>query len=497
MRAVLRPGAILALAWLVVAAFLIARAGKYPAVMTGDEIWFSEAAFNFLRHGIPQRLIHDDAVGSARADFLPPVIMLVQALGFLVLGLTPLAVALQSVLAPLGVIVLLTAIARHAGAALGWAALAGIAVLGSQIFLRAGLYIRYEALVALCFLAYLLATRYADDSPRAWPWQAARGAALALAGLSYYPLAPFVGVAALVFELGRRPSVARWLPAALGFALPALGFAAYVARFPDIFAAQIIGNGESNYVTFELLGHALDPALWRQSRDALPELIGLAGLFALLLVRWRHQTAWVRRLTAAALITSLPILIFPFQPRLLALPVTLALLILAAWSADAAPALRRLGRIVLGAGVAVAIASAGLMLATLWLQRAARDYGAVAVALDRLVTKPGPAAIDQRAWLALRAADPTRELDHAMPYWAAGQVRIFESRVLRDPAGGEHFRYVVLPTDDAAATIRATPALASAFAAGQFAEIGKIALPFRALPWSTQPPYDLVVYERR
>src|SRR5271154_6430458 len=144
MQSAVRPWLVPVLVWLVIPGVLLARAGLYPAVMTGHEIWFSESAFNFIRHGVPQRLIHDDAVGSARADFLPPVIMLVQAIAFLVLGLTPLAVAAQSVLAPLAVIALIILIARDAGASPGWASAAGIAVLGSQIFLRAGLYIRYE-----------------------------------------------------------------------------------------------------------------------------------------------------------------------------------------------------------------------------------------------------------------------------------------------------------------------------------------------------------------
>jgi hypothetical protein len=495
MHAVARPWLVPALAWLAIAAVLVARAGLYPAVMTGDEIWFSESAFNLLRHGIPQRLIHADAVGSPRADFLPPVIMLVQAAAFLALGLTPLAVAAQSILAPLAVIALIAAIARGAGATAGWASLAGIAVLGSQIFLRAGLYIRYEALVALFFLLHLLAAHRAERGGRIAPLVS--GAALALSGLSYYPLAPFAGVAALLFELGRRPSRRRWLLTALGFAAPALLFAAYVARFPDIFVGQILGNGESNYVTFELLRHGFDAALWRQSADTLPELIGLLGLILLVGGRLRRQTVWVRSLYGALLVSTLPILVFPFQPRLLALPVCLALLILAAWTTDAAAATRRLGRVVLGIGAVAAVASCALMLITAGMQYEARRYDTVAAALDRLVAAPGAAAIDQRAWLALRAADPARELDHVMPFWAPGQVRIFESTVLRDPAGGEHFRYVVLPAVDAAATIAATPALAHSFAQGQFVEIGRVTPPFRPLPWATQPPYDLVVYERR
>ena len=138
------------------------RAGLYPAVMTGDEIWFAESAFNLVQPGVPRRLIHADAVGSAITDYLPPVIMLVQALAFSLLGLTPLAVASQSIAAPLAVVALLFLIARRSGTTLMWAGLASVAILGSQLFLRASLYIRYEALVAVWFLAYLLATRIAD-----------------------------------------------------------------------------------------------------------------------------------------------------------------------------------------------------------------------------------------------------------------------------------------------------------------------------------------------
>ena len=493
------------LAWTAIAAVLVARAGLYPAVMTGDEIWFSESAIELIRHGIPQRLIHHDAVGSAIADFLPPVIMLVQALAFLALGLTPGAVAAQSVAAPLATVVLLFLIARRGGASVTWAGLAGVAVLGSPAFLRADIYIRYEALVALCLLGYLLATRLADGGARAGPWHAVRGLALALAGLSYYPMAPFVGLAALVFELMRWRARVEPLAGCLrglaimaaGFAVPALLFAAYVLRYPDIFAAQVLGNGSSNYLTFELPRRLLDRDFWRQSADALPELIALAVF--LIATCWHRRTLspWARSLHAAAVITSLPALLFPFYPRLLAVPVCLVLLILADWSTAPTPGLRRFGRMALSLGVAAAAASCVLMTTTAIVQRDARRYDVVAAALDRLVSEPGAAAIDQRAWLALRAADPTRELDHVVPAGASPQVRIFESTLLRDPAGGDHFRYVVLDAADAAATIAATPALATAFAAHRFVEIGRVAPPFHALPWASQAPYDLIVYERR
>ncbi|MBV8167161.1 MAG: hypothetical protein JO021_10235 [Alphaproteobacteria bacterium] len=488
-----RSRVLLALAWAAAAAILVARAGLYPAVMTGDEIWFAESAFNLVQHGQPQRLIHADAVGSAVADYLPPVIMLVQALAFSILGLTPFAVASQSVAAPLIVVALIFALARRAGAPLAWAGIASLAILGSQLFLRASLYIRYEALVALCFLAYLLATRLADDGGSR-VWHVVRGALVALAGLSYYPLAPFVGIAALLFELGRW-RLERLVLMALGFAVPAAAFALYVAQHPDVFAAQIIGNGSSNYVVFELIVHAFDPALWRQSKDALPELVGLAVFLVAVGWRLRDETRWVKQLWGAALITSVPILLYPFQLRLLALPAALVVLLLATWTAEVRR--RRVARGLLIAGAVATAASGALILATAMLQQDGRRYDAVTQGLNRLITEPGPVAMDQRAWLALRATDPSRELHHVVPGWSASQVRIFESTILRDPTQGSHFRYVVLTAVDAAATIAATPALAAAFAAQQFTEIGRVAPPFRPLPWAGQPPYDLVVFARR
>jgi hypothetical protein len=495
----------LALAFALAAAVLVLRAGLYPAVMTGDEIWFAESALNLVRHGTPQRLIHADAVGSAEADFLPPVIMLVQAVAFRLLGLTPLAVAAQSIVAPLAVIGLLFAIARRAGVPLLWAGLAGFAALGSQSFLRASLYIRYEALVAVLFLVHVLATRRATERGGGAAWHVVRGLALALAGLAYYPLAPFVGIAGLILELAcwrpfggwsaRHAAGLLWLAA--GFALPTALFGADVLGHPEIFAAQILGNGAANYLTFELPRRLLEPALWRQSWDALPELIGLIGLLVIAGGRWRAEGAWLRGLWAAALITTAPVALYPFYPRLAAVPLCLMLLILADWADRGAAAPRRLARAVLVAGAAAAAASCVLMVVTAMVQYEARRYEPVAAELVRLTPDPGPIAIDQRAWLAFRAAEPTRELHHVVPAWAGAQVRIFESRILREPAGGAHFRYVVLNAADATATIAATPALATAFAAGRFVEIGRVAPAFRALPWASQPPYDLLVYARR
>ncbi len=488
--------------WLAVAFVLVLRAGFYPAIMTGDEVWFSESAFQFLHHGIPQRLIHADAVGSASADFLPPIVMLVQALSFSLFGLTPFAVAFQSVAAPLTVMLLVSLIARRLGASTLWAGLAGVAVLGSQVFLHAGLYIRYEAVVAVCFLGYLAATLSAPTAVRPHINRGIAGFCLALAGLAYYPLAPFIGIAAVVVELARldwrrRDQFLALHPLAAGFLVPAALFGAYVAAHPAEFALQVLSNGQSNYFTFELPARLFDLDFWRGSRDAVPELAGLALFFTAGWWRLGRQSPLIRALFHAAAITALPALIYPFQSRLLAVPVTLVLILVALWAEQAGPVWRPVARAALVGGAGAAALSGLLLAVTVLVQHTGRSYGWVSARLDRMLIGDGPVAIDQRAWLALRARDPDRELHQLMPGWAPPQVRVFQSRILGDPGQGSHFEYVVVNAADAADTIARTPALAAAFAQRKFMEIGRIRPAFQKLPWAEEPPYDLIVYARR
>ena len=490
-------------AWCLLALLMIARAGLYPAVMTGDEVWFAEAARNFIAHGIPQRLIHADAVGSSVADFLPPIIMLMQSASFLLFGLTPIGVAAPSAGVPLAVMLLVFFVARRAGASKAAAGFASVAIFGSQLFLRASIYIRYEALVCVAFLAYLLATDQAQRSRGGAriAWHFARGVLVAIAGLSYYPMAPFVGVAALLVELLRwreeRPRASDVAALVLGFVVPIIPFSLYVAAYPQIFAAQILENGAQNYAGFELFRRAFDPAFWRQSRDAVPEMLGLVLYFAVGFGLWRRQSPVQRRFLLLAAITTLPALVYPFQPRLLALPMLLALVTLALWAEDQLGWLGRLAKAALLAEVAAAVMMAGIILVTILVQMDGRRYDRVTAEIAGLLHEPGPVAIDQRAWLAVRSAQPEREAHQVMAAGAADQVQIFESEILRDPSGGSHFEYLILNASDLGATIAATPALKEAFAAGRFAVVARISPRFTPLPWASKPPYDLIVFQRR
>ncbi len=473
------------------AAILFWRAGFFPAAMTGDEIWFSESAYQWIEQGHPARSIHQDAVGSATRDYLPPVITAIQAVGFLLFGLTPFAVGLQSAVVPLLTVLLVYRLARMRGAMPNRAALAAVAVLGAQTYLASGLYIRYEALSILFFLLFM-ALR-----PTGFWVNVVRGASLCLAGLSYYPLAPFLGLAALVFELAEwrhdRHLVRRLTGLAAGFTPPALAFAWHVAAAPDLFAAQILGNGAANYGGFDLLRGLFSPGFWRGNLRALPELLGIIGLLGFATSQWRTLFPRQKALVLIGWVLLMPAFVYPFHPRLLGPSMVVVLAIVPGLWVAGRPG-RALSLAVPSLGAVAALTMAVILSMTMVVQGRARNALVLDVQIARLLRQPGAVAIDQRAWLAVRRTQPTREIHHAMPDWAAPQVRIFESRVLQDPAEAGRFRYAILSTENARKVIDQTPALKAAFEAGTLVELVKIRPRFDPLPWASSAPYDLMVY---
>ncbi len=470
-------GTLIAFGWTLAAACLLYRSGAYPAAMTGDEIWFSESAWHLLNEGVLRRPLHAGALSSEIADFLPPLTALAQAACFALFGVNAFAVGLQSALAPLAICALVGLLARRSGADWRWAALAGFAALGAPSILRASLYIRYEALVAICFLGSLAARP-----------PILRGALAALAGMAYYPTAPFVGLAALVVEAGRqgpRP----WGRLALGFALPSAAFAIWVAGHPSAFVEQVLQNGAGNYLTFELPRRLLEARFWRGSLDAAPEIAGLLAIAGYVASGRSPPTR--RGYLLAILILAAPALLYPFSARLLSLPATLALVVAAGW-AGSRPWLAGLP---LALAAIVAAIALPMMALTAWLQNEGRDTRRLALALDAAMTTPGVAVIDQRAWLAVKMSQPNRPLLQAIPAGAPPQAKIFQPYDLVNSLENFRPRYLILNNADASLTIEASPALRKLVDSGACVQKQRVAPDFVELPWAKLAPYDLVLYE--
>jgi hypothetical protein len=457
-------------AWVLTASALALRAGRYPAAMTGDEIWFAEAAFHLLREGLPRRPLHAGAAGSEILDFLPPLVAVLQAGGFALFGIGQWTIGLPSLLVPLAIAALAARVMRDRAATGPVAALAALATLATPALLKGALYVRYEGVQAALFLGALLLVQR-----RSWRARATAGALLALAGVAYYPTAPAVGLAALALA----PNWRRLGPVAIGFAAPSLAFVAWVAQAPNLFVAQILATGEQSYVAAEF-------DFWRRHPDGAVTMASLAAAAAVGLVRGGDA----RRLALAILATSAPALVLPFETRLLALPTALAVILLA----TALPWRLFRGGVLLAAPFATAL-FLGLAMTAMWQWRG-RDLAPVTAALARLIDHPGTIAIDQRAWLALRPREPDRPLLQVTPASAPPRALVWEPSALRDATAAPP-AFVVLDHASRDATIARSPMLAAAFAAGRYAAIGRIAPPFAPLPWAAIPPYDLVVYALR
>ncbi|MFY8105602.1 MAG: hypothetical protein ACOVKO_01710 [Elstera sp.] len=477
-------------AWGVALVVLILRAGLYPAAVTGDEIWFTESAYQFLQTGTPKRLIHADGVGSVTADFLPPIIMLLQTASLWVGGLTAGAVGAPSVLLMMLGSILVYGVARRAGATPSTAGLAALTVFGAQTILRGALYVRYEGAVLVAFFGFLALVPVAGRAAAI-----GRGALVGIAGLAYYPTAPFVGLAALLIETGvlRLFPIApsrRAIPwTAFGFALAIAPFLLYVGRYPAEFAAQVLNNGAAHYGTAELLSRFADLSFWQGQRETLPESVALLAVLLLAFVRGEARAwAWV------ILLLTLPALLYPFNPRLLGLSVALALCLAAVW-ASRAGWMKPLARFGLAGGTLAATAMLGLMGSVGLVQAEGRDGAALGPLLKPYLTHSGPIAADQRAWLALRRDFPERVFLHALPSWSPPQVSVFEPSALRDP----NFRvtYALVQTDIAEATLARAPALAAGRAEGSLVPLARFTLPIRPLPLAKAVPFDLTLYGPR
>jgi hypothetical protein len=474
-------------AWGIALIVLILRAGLYPAALTGDEIWFTESAYQLLQTGTPKRLIHADGVGSATADFLPPIIMLLQTLALWVGGLTAGAVGAPSVLLMMLASVLVYGVARQAGATPSAAGLAALTVFGAQTILRGALYVRYEGAVLVAFLGFLALVPVTGRVAAL-----GRGVLVGVAGLAYYPTAPFIGLAALLIETGllrlfpTSPNRRVILWTTLGFTLAIAPFLLYVGRYPAEFTAQVLTNGAAHYGTAELLSRFADPGFWQGQRETLPESL---ALFVMLLLAFLRKGA--RAWAGMMLLLTLPALLYPFNPRLLGLSVALALCLAAVW-ASRKGGMKPVARLGLTGGALAATAMLGLMGSVGLLQAEGRDGTALGPLLKPYLTQPGVIAADQRAWLALRRDFPERAFLHALPSWSPPQVSVFEPLALRDP----NFRvtYALVQTDIAEATLARAPALAAGRAEGSLVLLARIILPVRPLPLAKAVPFDLTLY---
>lgn len=457
------------------------RTGWVPSPSGGDEVWWSEAGYQWLQDGVLRWACLDDENGSAVMSFWPPLAALLQAGAMRLCGVTGFGVSVQSSLVATLVVLGVFRVGQLLGFSRARALLAGAAVFGLLLVERRLLQVRLENLTAFCAISFF-ALLFSSLRGR----MLLAGAAVGLGVMAYYPQAPFLLLAscAAVWAAGRR-SPRELGQFVAGGALVALLAAAWILPHWELFRAQVLHTGSDRYFS---AANVLRPFTALGSANALGErAIQLEKWLVLALGAFMAARGGEPRRRALgwfAALGSLPMFFLDPSPQVF--PGVIAVVLLFTWNGNPAA--------VAQAGLAgLAVVKLALTLFTGWHQRTARDYEPVAREILAAVAPGARLAISQEAWLALRPHVDAANLHLLVVGYTTAHQR---PRAALSPRAAREIDYVILRRDRAEATAQAYPALGAALRDGQFVAERTIAPPLAPLPWSRVATYQLTVYRR-
>jgi hypothetical protein len=495
-------GAALALA---AAAFVLVliwgRTAFVPGASTGDEIWWSESGYFFMKEGVLRWASMANERGSQILSYWPPLPALVQALMLKVFGVNAWGVNAQTSLVASLVIVVTYGLGRVLSLSRSQALWASVAIFGLFSVERRLLIGRMEnltALLALVFALLLLRAASADKSRRQL-LEIMSGLVLGLGFFTYYPQSPFLALASGATILILQPG--RWLQCATNIALGALpsvlAGALWILPHLDLFKRQVLEVASSHYTSSDVFWHCIKMlcnisqlSYWLLHTERWIGLIFSLGCC------WWVRNPKLRALSAMAAVLTLPMFAYTWSPNVVsAAPGVLCVVIIFRLAQEVTIKSLAVGVAALQSFL-VFFACAKLVLIdfSAFYQRDGRDYQAVATALTESVSGDGPVAIEQRAWLGLRERVPADRLN-LLP--GVGATVEFAPEVARRKDADEYFRYLVVEKDVLPTLCRLYPWLDRGIQSGRFHLIREIAPPFRPLPWAHEHCYDLLVYARK
>ena len=431
---VLRAAALMAVA--AMALFLCCRVGVLPAASAGDDVWYDDSAWWLLHEGVLRRHIHDNALGDAVRDFLPPVTALFTAGSFRLFGPTQFAVGIvPTASAAAGMAMLATALRLRSR--LGWALAAGLATVPfyAPDLIKVAGHNRFEAEVFLFIAAGLLLGSMRPTS-RAGQWAALAAAGLSAGGAiaAHYPVAPFSWGLVALWACWRPKPLPALVAFGAGTVVAALLGLAWIGADLPLFWRQMTASG-ARY----------DHSLARLPRETA--LYGMVSLACLAAVRQNRRA----RLFATVALLALPAMLWWATTAFYAaVATTLALAIVLAEPKPKAGA-RALTLALLGSVSLVAVSAS----ATALRDRRARDGAAFTRHLRAVLPagEGGLVLIDRAAHLALLPCYHAGQLHHMV----AGDAATLPSRVLLDPRMVGRVEAVVLDEAAAADHQRALP----------------------------------------
>ena len=490
------------LAFAFVLAVLWLKTGRVPAPSGSDEVWMGEGAYWLLKEGVhAYDFLADDHEHQVLSTF-QPVSSLFYAAVFAVFGMSPFTLMLQAPVVGTAVMVLLLLVGRHLGFPRWMIWLVPAAAWGLMMVERRLSIVRWEPLVAMWLVAayYCLLVALKKDTARNGLWMFAAGALTALAGISYYPHAPFAilamtGAALFVTWTGQPISTGKkfWPFAAGGLVVGGL-FLAWIFRNYEFFHKQVVAFGDEHYLTLQSLAWPLLSLLHPpnlQDWVALLEhaFVGAIALVALVVLRdpRGRAAAWV------ALVMCGPVFLYrkPIMDIAGGVFGVLVLALLARhWNGRMEG---RMAAAVLWVLAALAVAKFAMGAHTAYAQADRRSYALFEEKLrGALGPDHGKIASSQFTWLALRAEKGRGEFNFISKYGDPSYS--YRSTALRTREGVETHSHIIVAKGYEEMVRKHYPEMQSAIDDGTFVEVTEIVMPGPALPWAGAPIYDCTVY---
>jgi len=478
------------------------KTGRVPAASGGDEVWYGEGAYWLLKNGLIQfHFLADEHEHQVRTMF-PPVASLFNALVFTIGGISPFTLMLQIPVLSTVVMVCLFFIGRRLAFPLWLAWLVPVAIWGLMMVERRLSIVRWEPWTAMwvvvAFHALLVAAQ--SEGWKRWLGQGLAGVFAVLAGVSYYPHAPFALLAvggAAIFLAGIMPLTQ--LPARLwAFAVGGLCsggiFLAWIFRNYDLFHKQVIAFGDEHYFQLESL-------LWPiitffrpfnfQDWLALAEhgvfiVLALLALFILRDPRGK-AAAWV------ALVMSGPVFLYRKPIMDIAggiFGVVVVALLACHWRGKWPGKIAVVG---LWALAVAAMAKFAMGAHTFYAQADRRSYSLFEEKLSgALGANHGKIASSQFTWLALREKKGPDEFNFIAKYGDPSYD--YRSTALRTREGIETHSHIIVAKGYESMIRNYYPEMQAAIDDGTFVKTTEIIMPGPTLPWSGAPIYDCTIY---
>jgi hypothetical protein len=498
------PLLLAAMAFAFILAVLWIKTGRVPAAAGGDEVWMGEGAHWILQDGVHAYDFLADEHEHQVVSTFQPVSAFFYAIVFALFGMTPFTLMMQIPVVGTAAMFLCVAICRRLGLAWWVSLLVPSAIWGLMMVERRFNTVRWEPMLVVWLLLAFLLLLVARQRPlrSANVLRFAAGACTAVAGVTYYPHAPFAvlagtGAAFVLADIGTPRSFLRdvWAFAAAGLATGGV-FLAWIFRNYEYFHKQVLAFGDEHYFR---LGNLAWPftALVPRAGASLSDLIALwehwfvfgvvvASVFLLRDPRWR----------AAALMAVVmcgPVFLYR-KPTADAAGGIFGLIVLAGLAAHAIYKLPRLaGYAALWLLAALAVGRFGLLGYTAYAQADRRSYALFEGQLrEALGPRHGKIASSQFTWLALRAEKGRGEFNFIAKYGDPSYD--YRSTALRTREGVETHTHIIVAKGYGDMLRKHYPEMQSAIDDGTFVEVTEIVMPGPALPWAGAPIYDCTVY---